>query len=56
LSATATSTPQDAKQIRQNVNTVSVSVAYGDLTIVDLALLPRPQTLQASVTMARDVN
>ncbi len=36
--------------------TVSVSVAYGDLTIVDLALLPRPQTLQASVTMARDVN
>ncbi len=36
--------------------TVSVSVAYADLTIVDLALLPRPQTLRASVTMARDVN
>jgi len=36
--------------------TVSVEVAYADLTIVDLAMLPRPQTLRASVTMARDVN
>jgi len=34
--------------------TVSVSVNYADLSIVDLAMLPRPETLRASVTMAKD--
>lgn len=35
--------------------TVTVSVSYADLTILDLEFLPRPASLTASVTMAKDV-